>query len=82
MGPPGQMDRPGAVRPPGDGGRSRRGWPNCAGRSDSASSGEVAVFDGSGRADGHIADETDGALRTPGGPQKGLIGNSRFNRTT
>ena len=23
-----------------------------------------------------------GALRTPGGPQKGLIGNSRFNRKT
>ena len=25
---------------------------------------------------------TCGALRTPGGPQKGLIGNSRFNRKT
>ena len=24
----------------------------------------------------------DGALRTPGGPQKGLIGNSRLNRKT
>ena len=26
--------------------------------------------------------KTGGALRTPGGPQKGLIGNSRFNRKT